>query len=619
MRCLILLANFNVRPPAVLTPVLLLCLLQLIPSTTWAQRDPWQWPFAKTSIWNMPIGSEAVYVPANLEPSYSVGVDVQLLLKLDANDPQRPVLATYDFKKDRCSSSDELGFSLPFPDDYVVPDAGNSPYGLTPNSNFALLLPGDSTLFQGQLLTRCTAGGPIHMGAWYRYANNRNYVSIYGSGNTGADGQGASGMSNLGGTLRKGELTGKAPIRHAIKINPFAQKYLYYSNAVPGYRWPATRADNYASDANQYLGDNPKLVMGSLLAIPPNVTAESLNLTTEAGKKLFFTLQNYGAYFTEDAAWDHYDLIVERDAELEFEAQYGFSLESDTWKYDFFKLIQSLYIIDNNSPTSIGGGGTPRQPLAPDFDSPTNLLANESFEADSAQVQSITGWQTWSSTGSEEADYTESYGSQTDGDYHLTHYRGRTGTWNCYTTQLLTDLPNGTYRLQAKARKSGNGFQTVQIEAKGFGGPKRSSAIPTSTTMQLVEVRNIQVTNGRCQVGLWTSVENGSNWPYVHLDEFRLIRVSPTGAQTEARTVAVVAPTPQQPLSAYPNPSADGIFYVPALGVKSGYLLITDLSGRRLSNLPLRPTTRVDLSDQTPGVYLMRSTHGRSGRLVKQK
>ena len=29
-------------------------------------RDPLKWPFAQNSIWNMPIGSGAQYVPANL-------------------------------------------------------------------------------------------------------------------------------------------------------------------------------------------------------------------------------------------------------------------------------------------------------------------------------------------------------------------------------------------------------------------------------------------------------------------------------------------------------------------------------------------------------------------------
>lgn len=37
-----------------------------------ASRDPLAWPFVQSSIWNMPIGSEAVYVPANIPPQKQV-------------------------------------------------------------------------------------------------------------------------------------------------------------------------------------------------------------------------------------------------------------------------------------------------------------------------------------------------------------------------------------------------------------------------------------------------------------------------------------------------------------------------------------------------------------------
>ena len=118
-------------------------------------------------------------------------------------------------------------------------------------------------------------------------------------------------------------------------------RFLYYSAALPGYKWPAIRADNYANTPgakNRYVGDDPNLVMGSLLAIPPNVTEASLGLTTEVGRKLFFTLQNYGAYITEDPGQDILDLIVERGVSDEVEARYGFSLKSDQWDEEFNKL-----------------------------------------------------------------------------------------------------------------------------------------------------------------------------------------------------------------------------------------------------------------------------------------
>jgi len=198
-----------------------------------------------------------------------------------------------------------------------------------------------------------------------KWPANRKYQSLKGDGMQGG-GQGASGMSALGGTIRLGELVGDKPIRHVIKVNPWAGKYCHYSSAIPGWKWPAKRADGYAASGYNRDGD-PDIVMGSLFAIPPDVTEQSLDLKTAPGKKLFFTLQNYGAYFTEDAAWDVWDLIVERDAEIEFENEYSFSMKSDTWKAELNKLMQAVHVITNNSSSSIGGGGTPLQPLAPDF------------------------------------------------------------------------------------------------------------------------------------------------------------------------------------------------------------------------------------------------------------
>jgi hypothetical protein len=34
---------------------------------------------------------------------------------------------------------------------------------------------------------------------------------------------------------------------------------------------------------------------------------------------------------------------------------------------DMDRLFLALAVVDNNSATSVGGGGTPRQPLAPPF------------------------------------------------------------------------------------------------------------------------------------------------------------------------------------------------------------------------------------------------------------
>lgn len=328
-------------------------------------RDPVKWPFDKNSIWNQPIGSNAIYKKANLGAAARVGVDIGHIIIADYTYSEYQVFNSPSSKPGRCTGTTYLGFNLKVADDWIVPDAGDSPYGDTPNSAFSYVSPDRQTVDQGAYISRCVAKGPVYLPESNKYIGNRKYIDLRGDGLEGG-GQGASHMSTIGGTIRLGEFSNPDPIQHAIKINPWGTVYCHYSDEVPGFKWPAISAD--ASAAERYnRTQDPDIVMGSLFAIPPQLTADSIGLQTIPGKKLFYTLQNYGAYFTEDAGWDIWDIIVERNAEKEFEQKFGFSMKSSTWLNEVNKLMKSLYVITNNTPESIGGGGEPRVDLAPDF------------------------------------------------------------------------------------------------------------------------------------------------------------------------------------------------------------------------------------------------------------
>lgn len=321
------------------------------------QREKWLWPFSSNSIWNMPIGSRAVYRAANLQKASYIAADREYFYRLKARDPLRPVYAPGNFGPGRCKGTQSMGISLPIPDNLIVPDATSNPYS-TPNNASAFLMPDGKTIEQFEPLARCTVGGSV-----YGWRNPWGGVSIYGDGIKGA--HFGSGLSSIGGSIRLGELIGDRPIRHALKVNIWGEKYLYYSPKVPGYRWPADRADSYAGD--RYGGKNSKLVQGSLLAIPPQVTETSLKLQTKPGKTLFRALQDYGAYIADDANWDAHYLAVENGVPEEFRQKYGYSFEGNSGKFydDLMKLFQTLHILDNNQPQNIGGGGKRRAPLAP--------------------------------------------------------------------------------------------------------------------------------------------------------------------------------------------------------------------------------------------------------------
>jgi hypothetical protein len=317
--------------------------------TKWI-RYKWEQPFASTSIWNMPIGSNSEYVAANLPASYYFGVDEEWHIRLTRSEPLCNIYSPSSWNE-RWPGDLYLG-QMPVPDTLVIPDASGSS---TPNACAVFLQPDGHTIKQLEPACRKEAGSNRIVG-WAA-----SDVDIYGNGITGS--HFGSGLSAIGGSIRPGELLGSIPIRHALKLNVWG-KYLFYSNQKPGFRWPAERSDAYAS--TNYHGSNTALVMGSLLAIKPDVNVSSLQLKTSVAKKIFTALQNYGAYISDDSGWDNYDWCMSREVITELQAN-GIIVYGTSGDYfdDMQKIIAQLYIIDNNTATSIGGGGTPRKPLAP--------------------------------------------------------------------------------------------------------------------------------------------------------------------------------------------------------------------------------------------------------------
>jgi hypothetical protein len=66
------------------------------------------------------------------------------------------------------------------------------------------------------------------------------------------------------------------------------------------------QCDDYAFQPGPlaYGGRNPALQPGSLLAVPPAVSAALRgNITTVPGRRLLDALTDYGGYITDDAAW----------------------------------------------------------------------------------------------------------------------------------------------------------------------------------------------------------------------------------------------------------------------------------------------------------------------------
>jgi len=328
----------------------------LIPDAPPGTRDKRLWPFSNASIWNMPIGSNAAYVPAGIAPAARLTVDVEYIVFPSPDDPLRPVFTNRTFGEGRCAQ-DTYAYDLNLPDGFIVPDARP---GWTPNAPAAILASDGRTIRQMNPVSRCEQAGPLTAG-WLAPDQD-----IYGDGILG--GHGGSGLSSIGGSLRLGELTGPDPIRHALKVEVWGRRWLSPDDG--GYRWPAITADSYFNDADSnaaYGGDVTALRMGALLAIPGDVDLATLGLQTPAAMKLAWTLQNYGAYVVDDTASDAHAFDVEAGVSQEFAGAYGYPIEAagGPWFDDVMRIFAALAVVDNNARDSVGGGGTPRQPLAP--------------------------------------------------------------------------------------------------------------------------------------------------------------------------------------------------------------------------------------------------------------
>ncbi len=340
------------------------------PPVTIADRNKFLWPFSKTSIWNMPIGSNAIYVDADFGDVGLVYADAEYIYQSSAADPLQKVYLIGGWVPRVPATPTPSYISIHIPDNYIVPDATVTPY-YTPNNAAAFIEPDSLNYYELEPLTRPDYGGKV-----YAYNANRNgeaTQSIKGEGTWGA--HFGSGLSTLGGSIRVGEIHGANPIRHAIKLE--FDTHVYWRNpvdAAQSYRWPAYNCDGNTSAYGIYNTSIKAQAVGALLAIPPAVKMESLNLKTAPAKKIFQALQDYGAYIV-DASGDGYKpnggysvtICAEKkvvDTEFDFNGSPGNNID---WFNDCKVLIKALKIIDNNSATSIGGGGTPRQPLAPDF------------------------------------------------------------------------------------------------------------------------------------------------------------------------------------------------------------------------------------------------------------
>lgn len=335
-------------------------------------------PFAPTSIWNMPLGSDAVYVPLRMSaPAQGHGVD-EVYLPLSLAAPFRELVerdSWWPWEHGSQTPGERTGVIVRVPDDWVLPPPGRLDL---PNRS-AGAFQADGRVREFQYVVRPQAGSDVSF-----HGHLRSALSLDGDGLTSHaefGGHGGSGMTCLGGTIRAGELTDSEPIRHALALTMNMRKWGTRSGGgiVDGFRWPAVAADEEFSQTRPATGygtlghvggaARDGVGMGSLLAIPAEVRLDALRLETQIGAKLAWTHQNYGAYVVDnsgdDGSYDVHRLNVEERALPELGFSEGDATKGTPLTRDLDRIFGVLAVVENNAPDRIGGGGTPRQPLRP--------------------------------------------------------------------------------------------------------------------------------------------------------------------------------------------------------------------------------------------------------------
>lgn len=304
-------------------------------------RDPAQWPFSAQSPWNYPLGSGAKFAPID-SPRFDPATGAELIVDSYAipiyitapGDPERLIY--------RQTKSDAKMLRMPAD---AKPDPSEMKY-------MNIIDERHSKVYE-LIGVKLEADGSIHLGS-NSYSNSLLSRGVYDDNKQ--HGTRVYGGSSMGGIIRKDELNNGIP--HALGVGVAMAALNGYAPGGKPYVWPASNA--LVAWESLY-GKNGNLHLGSLLAISPDVDIRKIGVGTSGpAYEIARALQDYGAYIVEHSTEATHDLKFYFDPAAR--TQIPKSLDSQ-----MALIMKYLKVVTNNSPQNVGGGGTPRRPLAPPF------------------------------------------------------------------------------------------------------------------------------------------------------------------------------------------------------------------------------------------------------------
>lgn len=292
------------------------------PST--GSRDPARWPFASSSPWNTPLGTEAAFAPAD-DPQVRSLVNPAPTAWINATSYSQPLY--YASKDDPVVTVHEehcpdARFRMPL---HAKPAAGT-------DANLNVVDPTHS--YVDECWDTKGEHPDLTCGRHVR-------TDLRGQG-FGEGGTRAARASAIGGLIRTWELRA-GRIRHALALS------LPAGDLARGPVWPATE-----DDADAEWTYNGSVHMGSLVALPADVDISGLGLD-RSGRVLATALQDFGAYVIDKAG----------SANLYAEPGLEGSRQLDSLRKAWPVLRKLLRVVVNNGPEHPGGPGERRAPGAP--------------------------------------------------------------------------------------------------------------------------------------------------------------------------------------------------------------------------------------------------------------
>lgn len=327
------------------------------PGASTVGRDPFLWPFAQTSVWNLPVGTGVTYESPGSTITYAFR-NVTATPWLNCGDHSHPFYrATYD---DPYATIVDVDHGNAVHYAYIPASAQIAP---GTDKHLHVLQPDGETIIEMWLVTRNSSTS---------YTSYRvEYSDATGSGIGPDAGTRAYGGSAVGGLIRRWEVDPTDPdytdgvIRHALALAITATMFKYtggtagydsngYGTSL-GYVWPATEQDWDAQYV--YTGVIP---MGTFFIIPKTVNLSALGLSA-AGYSVAKAMQDYGGYITDRVGGT---IAWYAEPSVNGTAWFNQLLNAPNWNAPDLNTIRSLMVAVTNSTASTPAGGGTYSPLA---------------------------------------------------------------------------------------------------------------------------------------------------------------------------------------------------------------------------------------------------------------